>query len=94
MWWPGGSHGFTRGITGLCQTAMEEKKNPKLHALRGIPERADDRPAVVASVDLELVGVSEAKDLAVPQPEHVGRIRVLGAGASEIALHGDGFAQR
>lgn len=72
---------------------MEEKKN-QLNTLRGIPERADDRPAVVASVDLELVGVSEAKDLAIPQPEHVGRILVLGAGASEIALHGDGFAQR
>lgn len=60
---------------------------------RGIPQRADDGPAVVAGVDLELVGVGEAEDLAVSQPEHIRWILVLGAGASEIALHGDGFAQ-
>lgn len=83
----------SRGHTGLCQTAVEKKKNPR-NAKRGVPERADDHPAVVASVDLELVGVGEAKDLAVPQPEHIRRILVLGAGASEIALQGDGLAQR
>lgn len=70
------------------------RKKNQHNAERGIPERADDGPAVVASVDLELVGVGEAKDLAVPQPEHIRWILVLGAPASEIALHGDGFAQR
>lgn len=82
-----------RHYRSLSDCDGEKKKNQRA-AKRGIPESADDRPAVVASVDLELVGVGEAKDVAVPQPEHVGRIFVLGAGASEIALHGDGFAQR
>lgn len=81
-----------RHYRSLSDCGGERKKINATQSI--IPERADDRPAVVASVDLELVGVGEAKDLAVPQPEHVGRIFVLGAGASEIALHGDGFAQR
>lgn len=59
----------------------------------GIPKRADDGPAVVASVDLELVGVGKMKDLSVSQPEHIRWILVLCAGASEVALHDDGFAQ-
>lgn len=72
---------------------MEGKKNQG-NAEHGIPKRADDGPAVVASVDLELVGVGEAKDLAVSQPQHIRWILVLGARASEVALHGDRFAQR
>lgn len=69
---------------------LKKQKNTKPN----LPESTDDGPAVVASVDLELVGVDKSKDCAVPEPEHIRWILVLGAGASEITLHGDGFAQR
>lgn len=60
---------------------------------RGLPERANDRPTVAASVELELVGVGVLENVPVSQPEHIGRFLVLGPGPSEGALHCDGFAQ-
>lgn len=61
--------------------------------MRGLPELANDRPTVAASVELELVGVGVLENLPVSQPEHIGRFLVLGPGPFEGALHCDGFAQ-
>lgn len=59
-----------------------------------LPEHANDRPVVSASVDLELVGVCILKMHAVSQPEHIGGILFLGPCAFQGALHFNRFAQR
>lgn len=59
-----------------------------------LPERAADRPAVEARVQLELVGVGVQQRLAVQQPHNIWRVLLLAAPTPQGTVQGHRFTQR